>query len=133
MNLVKKGLACAALLFAGVATASTGHLIKLYADAEPGAVQYIRYICLTTNNGFTKSCGVGATRSYTSGPKTVKIVSFDLSTAFGFDESCRGLRSGVQTPEGKGTFEVFTTLSHEIVNNVEVVAVTKCSTAWTPE
>lgn len=132
MSLIKKTFVASLVLFTGIASASTGHIIKLYTDAEPTALQYIKNICISTNNGHSKACGIGATRTSSSGPKTVMILSSNLDKPFGFDESCRALRGGIQTPEGKGTFEIHTALHLERVNNVKVVSITQCTTNWVP-
>lgn len=120
----------AALLLTAHAYAGS-HDIRLHITADPGAEEFIKNICITTNNGFTKSCGNDARLDRSSGNQNAQIVSYNLYTPFGFDDSCSDFYYGYKTPREKGTLEVFTTIHKDVVNHVRVVATTQCSSSFT--
>lgn len=132
MTFTKYCFALALPLFTVTVFAETDlYNVNLHLNAEPTAQQFVDNICLTTNYGFTKSCGDGAKRSYSSETKQWKIVSHNLHRPLGFDNSCTAFKYGSQLT-ASGTLDVFATIESSIVNMIEIVSVTNCSTAWTP-
>lgn len=123
----------ATLLLATVFAYAGSYNIRLHITTDPGAEQFVKNIFITTNNGFTKSCGDNAQLNRISGSHNAQIVSYNLYTPFGFDDSCKEFKYGYITPKEKGTLEVFTTIHKDIVNHVRVVATTLCSTSFTPD
>lgn len=120
-------------IFASSAFASDYQTVQLHLQADQGTENYLKSICISTNNGFTKSCGDGAVRKYGSGEKSLSIVTWNLRANFGYDDSCQKLRYAMKTPSAKGQLDVYTTVHQDIVNHVKIVAITNCSTAWSPQ
>lgn len=99
--------------------------IHLHINATPDAQPYVKNICLTTNNGFTKSCGDGASRSSTRYSKHWNIATFNLPIPLGADDSCNPYRYANKF-SAKHSSHLYVTIKRESHNHLASVVLTDC-------
>jgi len=125
-NIIKNIVLANSLFFCMSSFAGNSHEVKLYMEADATAEKYMKTICLSLNNGFTKSCGNGASRSTHRSQAKWKIVSYNLKTAhLGADSSCQKYLFSNDLSDSDYTF-LHTTLNYRNFNTIPTILLTNC-------
>lgn len=118
---IKKLMALSLVIFSGANFAANKAHIHLQIHTEQKNQDYMKKICLTKNNGFTKSCGTGA---LIFGGKHWQVTTFNLKSPLGTDNSCYKFQSRTPFPESDATLS--TTLVVSVSNHIKTVILTDC-------